>query len=248
MINLDGIFANPMNSPIDAVVKVQSNESLDSIQQNSSIDEQSTEEIHGAEYAEEDLRLQKIYEEQTNVLNRDDFSFESSFVQSVEAEEDEEMDSMDEGFDDFDSMDDSMDSGSGDDMGGDGGFEDSGSDDMTGGGTGSAGGVDDLDLNKGSSLNAFTQINQKLYHIQELNKLLKSIRNTISRYNDIYVDWSELNQLKSLATIVDEERGSFVMQENPENLIKLRLYQEQYAIIVKKISNMINEKAKKQKA
>ena len=40
MINLDGIFANPMNSPIDAV-KVQSNESLDSIQ-NSSIDEQST--------------------------------------------------------------------------------------------------------------------------------------------------------------------------------------------------------------
>ena len=248
MINLDGIFANPMNSPIDAVVKVQSNESLDSIQQNSSIDEQSTEEIHGAEYAEEDLRLQKIYEEQTNVLNRDDFSFESSFVQSVEAEEDEEMDSMDEGFDDFDSMDDSMDSGSGDDMGGDGGFEDSGSDDMTGGGTGSAGGVDDLDLNKGSSLNTFTQVNQKLYHIQELNKLLKSIRNTISRYNDIYVDWSELNQLKSLADIVDEERSSFVMQENPENLIKLRLYQEQYAIIVKKISNMINEKAKKQKA
>lgn len=246
MINLDGIFANPMNSPIETV-KVQSNESLDSIQ-NSSIDEQSTEEIHGAEYAEEDLRLQKIYEEQTNVLNRDDFSFESSFVQSVEAEEDEEMDSMDEGFDDFDSMDDSMDSGSGDDMGGDGGFEDSGSDDMTGGGTGSAGGVDDLDLNKGSSLNAFTQVNQKLYHIQELNKLLKSIRNTISRYNDIYVDWSELNQLKSLADIVDEERGSFVMQENPENLIKLRLYQEQYAIIVKKISSMINEKAKKQKA
>lgn len=246
MINLDGIFANPMNSPIETV-KVQSNESLDSIQ-NSSIDEQSTEEIHGAEYAEEDLRLQKIYEEQTNVLNRDDFSFESSFVQSVEAEEDEEMDSMDEGFDDFDSMDDSMDSGSGDDMGGDGGFEESGSDDMTGGGNGSAGGVDDLDLNKGSSLNTFTQVNQKLYHIQELNKLLKSIRNTISRYNDIYVDWSELNQLKSLADIVDEERGSFVMQENPENLIKLRLYQEQYAIIVKKISNMINEKAKKQKA
>lgn len=247
MINLDCIFANPMNSPIETV-KVQSNESLDSIQQNSSIDEQSTEEIHGAEYAEEDLRLQKIYEEQTNVLNRDDFSFESSFVQSVEAEEDEEMDSMDEGFDDFDSMDDSMDSGSGDDMGGDGGFEESGSDDMTGGGNGSAGGVDDLDLNKGSSLNTFTQVNQKLYHIQELNKLLKSIRNTISRYNDIYVDWSELNQLKSLADIVDEERGSFVMQENPENLIKLRLYQEQYALIVKKISNMINEKAKKQKA
>ena len=246
MINLDCIFANPMNSPIETV-KVQSNESLDSIQ-NSSIDEQSTEEIHGAEYAEEDLRLQKIYEEQTNVLNRDDFSFESSFVQSVEAEEDEEMDSMDEGFDDFDSMDDSMDSGSGDDMGGDGGFEESGSDDMTGGGNGSAGGVDDLDLNKGSSLNAFTQVNQKLYHIQELNKLLKSIRNSINRYNDIYVDWSELNQLKSLADIVDEERGSFVMQENPENLIKLRLYQEQYALIVKKISSMINEKAKKQKA
>lgn len=247
MINIDGIFASPMNSPIETV-KVQSNESLDSINNDKSSDEFSSEGIHDSEYTEEDLRLQKIYEEQTNVLNRDDFSFESSFVQSAEAEEDEEMDSMDEGFDDFDSMDESSGDDFGDDMGGDSGFEESGSSDMTGGGTGSAGGVDDLDLNKGSSLNAFTQVNQKLYHIQELNKLLKSIRNTINRYNDIYVDWSELNQLKSLANIIDEERGSFVMQENPENLIKLRLYQEQYALIVKKISSMIEEKAKKRKA
>ena len=68
MINLDGIFANPMNSPIETV-KVQSNESLDSIQKSSS-DEQSTEEIHGAEYAEEDLRLQKIYEWQEYAFSK----------------------------------------------------------------------------------------------------------------------------------------------------------------------------------
>lgn len=182
-------------------------------------------------------------------LSEEDLRFENSFVQSVEAEDDEPT--MDEdgdmNFDDeMDSLDDAMDN-AGDDSGSDGGFDDSGSDGGTGGNTGSAGGVDDLDLNKGSSLNTFTQINQKLYFIDSLNKLLTSIRNTVSRYNDIYTDWSELNQLKDLADIVDDERNSFVMQENPENLIKLRLYQEQYKAIVDRLSVLISEKAKNSK-
>ena len=195
----------------------------------------------------EDINEQKNInqsEEYESLDDDDDMSFESSFVQSVE--DDEEDGDFSDDFDDLDDqMDDgdSFDEGSGDDWGDDGG-----SDGGTGGNTGSAGGVDDLDLNNGSSLNAFTQVNQKLYLIDELNKLSTSIKNTIGRFNDLYTDWSELNQLKELADILDDERGSFVMQENPENLIKLRLYQEQYRKIVNRLSVLIKEKANKKKA
>lgn len=196
----------------------------------------------------EDINEQKnIKSDEEYELSDEDLSFESSFVQSVEDDSEEDGDFSDD-FDDLDDQmdeggDDSFDEGSGDDWGDDGG-----SDGGTGGNTGSAGGVDDLDLNNGSSLNAFTQVNQKLYLIDELNKLITSIKNTISRFNDLYTDWSELNQLKDLAEILEEERGSFVMQENPENLIKLRLYQEQYAKIVNRLSVLIKEKANKKKA
>lgn len=196
----------------------------------------------------EDINEQKnIKSDEEYELSDEDLSFESSFVQSVEDDGEEDGDFSD----DFDDLDDQMDEGgddSFDDGGGDDWGDDGGSDGGTGGNTGSAGGVDDLDLNNGSSLNAFTQVNQKLYLIDELNKLITSIKNTISRFNDLYTDWSELNQLKDLAEILEEERGSFVMQENPENLIKLRLYQEQYAKIVKRLSVLIKEKANKKKA
>lgn len=196
----------------------------------------------------EDINEQKnIKSDEEYELSDEDLSFESSFVQSVEDDGEEDGDFSD----DFDDLDDQMDEGgddSFDDGGGDDWGDDGDSDGGTGGNTGSAGGVDDLDLNNGSSLNAFTQVNQKLYLIDELNKLITSIKNTISRFNDLYTDWSELNQLKDLAEILEEERGSFVMQENPENLIKLRLYQEQYAKIVKRLSVLIKEKANKKKA
>lgn len=196
----------------------------------------------------EDINEQKnIKSDEEYELSDEDLSFESSFVQSVEDDGEEDGDFSD----DFDDLDDQMDEGgddSFDEGGGDDWGDDGGSDGGTGGNTGSAGGVDDLDLNNGSSLNAFTQVNQKLYLIDELNKLITSIKNTISRFNDLYTDWSELNQLKDLAEILEEERGSFVMQENPENLIKLRLYQEQYAKIVNRLSVLIKEKANKKKA
>lgn len=235
MINLNAIFADS----IEKTAEMQSKESINV-----------TESVEN--------KIETSIEEQKNInksdeyeLSEEDFSFESTFEQSVEEDDPDSFeDAADDsgGDDDFGSDDDFGDGGDdsfGDDMGGsdDGG----GSDSQTGGGNGSAGGVDDLDLNTGSSLNTFTQINQKIYIIDSLNKLLNSIQDTINRYNDIYTDWSELNQLKSLAEIVDEERNSFMMQENPENLIKLRLYQEQYAKIVNRLSVLIKQKAKNKK-
>ena len=236
MINLNAIFA-------------------DSTQKTAEM--QSKESINVTEPVEN--KIENSIEEQKNIiksneyeLSEEDFSFESSFVQSVE--EDGDPDSFEEAADDSGGDDDFGDDDFGDEGGDDsfgddiGGSDDGGGDDsQTGGGNGSAGGVDDLDLNTGSSLNTFTQINQKIYIIDSLNKLLNSIQDTINRYNDIYTDWSELNQLKSLAEIVDEERNSFMMQENPENLIKLRLYQEQYAKIVNRLSVLIKQKAKNKK-
>ena len=143
----------------------------------------------------------------------------------------DEMDSLDS---QMDSMDDG-DFGEGDMDSSDGGSD--GSDGATG--------VDDLEKNRGSSLNPFTQIYQKNYLIGELNELSDSIQHTITEYNNMYADWSELTQLRELKSMLDEERNSFIMQQNPENLIKLRLYQQQYETIVKKLSSMISDKAKR---
>ena len=143
--------------------------------------------------------------------------------------------------DEMDSLDSQMDSMD------DGDFGDGDMDSSDGGSDGSDGatGVDDLEKNRGSSLNPFTQIYQKNYLIGELNELSDSIQHTITEYNNMYADWSELIQLRELKSMLDEERNSFIMQQNPENLIKLRLYQQQYETIVKKLSSMISDKAKR---
>ena len=143
----------------------------------------------------------------------------------------DEMDSLDSQMDNMD----------------DGNFGDGDMDSSDGGSDGSDGasGVDDLEKNRGSSLNPFTQIYQKNYLIGELNELSDSIQHTITEYNNMYADWSELIQLRELKSMLDEERNSFIMQQNPENLIKLRLYQQQYETIVKKLSSMISDKAKR---
>ena len=141
----------------------------------------------------------------------------------------------------MDSLDSQMDSMDDGDFGGD----DMGSSDGGSDGSDGATGVDDLEKNRGSSLNPFTQIYQKNYLIGELNELSDSIQHTITEYNNMYADWSELNQLRELKSMLDEERNSLIMQQNPENLIKLRLYQQQYETIVKKLSSMISDKAKR---
>lgn len=133
------------------------------------------------------------------------------------------------------------DGGWGDDSGGDDGWGDDTGDggDGSGDGDGESSGIDVIDNNKGSSLNPFTQINHKIYTLDTLNALSNSIKNSLDLYNDRYADWSEVIQLNDLSEIVDEEKRSFMMQQNPENDIKLGLYLEQYKTIVQNISHRI---------
>jgi hypothetical protein len=60
----------------------------------------------------------------------------------------------------------------------------------------------------------------------------------------MFADWSELDQLRDLAEIVGKERNAFIMQQNPENIIKLRLYQRQYDTLVRKIAALTIESSK----
>jgi hypothetical protein len=182
--------------------------------------------------------------EQKDIINRN---------QSFSREDEEGDDSSFEDAAEEPSTDESTaNEGGGDESGGDD-WGDEGSDDWgdSGDESGSDGsedsedngdneGINSLDNNKGSSLNPFTQINQKLYHIDRLNELLNSINHTIDLYNVNYAEWSEVDQLKELKSIVANEQKSFVMQQNPENLIKLGLYYEQYDKIVQNISKKIS--------
>lgn len=190
--------------------------------------------------------------EQNDIISRsnNDFSLEDDDnVGDFESAADESSGGSDEfgGADDgsSDSSDDMNFEDSGDsgdsDMSFDESGDDSGSNDDSTSENGDNGGLDSLDNNKGSSLNPFTQINQKTYHIDRLNELLNSIRHSIDLYNVNYADWSEVNQLKELCSIVADEQKSFVMQQNPENLIKLGLYYEQYDTIVQNISLKISK-------
>ena len=188
--------------------------------------------------------------EQNDIISRNnnDFSLEDDDAGDFESSADESSGGSDEfgGADDgsSDSSDDMNFDDSGDSDHSDMSFDESGDDSESNGSTsddGDKGGLNSLDNNKGSSLNPFTQINQKTYHIDRLNELLNSIRHSIDLYNVNYADWSEVNQLKELCSIVADEQKSFVMQQNPENLIKLGLYYEQYDTIVQNISLKISK-------
>lgn len=192
--------------------------------------------------------------EQNNVLSLENalFSMEDDDASSFEDAAEESS-----GEDDFGGDDTGGGDGWGDDSGGDSGGDDGGWGDDSGGGddgwgddTGDGGddsgdgdgessGIDVIDNNKGSSLNPFTQINHKIYTLDTLNALSNSIKNSLDLYNDHYADWSEVVQLNDLSEIVDEEKRSFMMQQNPENDIKLGLYLEQYKTIVQNISYRI---------
>lgn len=198
-------------------------------------------------YSRESTLNKKI--EQNHIITRDDIAFsleddsdedDSSFEEAAGGEDESSFDDA-AGGDDF-----SDDSGGDSDFGDDSGFGDDGGDFGEGGddsssddSSGDNNGIDTIDNNKGSSLNPFTQINQKMYHIDRLNELLNSINHSIDLYNVNYADWSEVEQLKELKSIVAEEQKSFIMQQNPENLIKLGLFYEQYDRIVQNISNKI---------
>lgn len=144
-------------------------------------------------------------------------------------------------FDDSESGDDMGDS---DDFGGDSGDGGDGGDDDSSSGSGNSEdntGMDDIDKSSGSSLNPFTQINQKMYLMDQMNLLYTSISNAIQKYTINYSETVELQQLHELLDIVGDERDSFIMQENPENMIKLELYMKQYEIIIRNLTSKIKE-------
>ncbi len=196
--------------------------------------------------------------EQNHIINSesDDFSFEdveddSSFADAAESSGnensggEEDSGSSDPSFDDMPEDDMGSDDFGSDDMGmddsGDGGSED-------GSGNGDGGGIDVIDNNKGSSLNPYTQINQKRWAIDTLNELSKVIQNALDLYNPLYSDWSEVDQLKSLGRIIEDEKRSFIMQQNPENLINVGLYYEACDVIVQKIVDKINAKKNQERS
>lgn len=187
-----------------------------------------------------DMSLEDKNIEQNSIITPDEYSFEaegddSSFEEAADESSNNDDQNGDgsenapdfEGTDDFGDGSDDLDGNSeeGDDFS-------EGEDDSNGDGDDSNG-LNDLDI-RGSSLNPYTQINQKMFYVNKLNELYDSILNTIDKYNAQYADRYEIGQLRELSKIVDDERNAFMMQQNPENFIKLRLYYKRYEEIVQK--------------
>jgi len=225
--------------------------SIDTESECCEVEDKSDEEPYSLENLKNDKSVEEKYE-QNHIITTDneDFSFEAdgddeSFTDAADESPGGEEESGDM---DFDTGDSDMDMD-----GGDMGDMDSSGDSMdddTGGDSGSDGdgGIDVIDNNKGSSLNPYTQINQKRWAIDTLNELSKTIQNALDLYNPLYADWSEVDQLKSLGTMVEDEKRSFIMQQNPENLINVGLYYEACDVIVQKILDKVNAEKNKERS
>lgn len=222
------------------------------------IDDAKTFTVKNVTNHEKSLEDKKL--EQNSIIPPNEHSFEadeenddeSSFADAAESKPDESEEPDQEDDDSSDTPDepsDNEDGGDGD-FGGDDDFDSDGDDfggdgdeegDGEGGGDEKSEGMNALDKYKGSSLNPFTQVNQKTFYVDKLNSLYDSINLTIDQYNTLYSDRYEIDQLRELAKIVDEERISFIMQQNPENYIQLRLFYERYEEIVNKFVENIKE-------
>lgn len=224
-----------------------SSESTPIIEENIPSEGESTTEKFYRELKEE---LSKENLEQNSINNSSngyDFSLEAdddggSFEEAADegGDSDESVDEPPQ-MDDMPDMD-SMDS-DGDMSGGDSGGDDYSSDDSSE----DDGGIDEIDNNKGSSLNPYTQINQKQYCIDRLNELEKSVDGALETYSSQFADWSEVDQLRELLTIIREQKRSFIMQQNPENLIKIGLYYDVYDKIVQNLVVKIEGQASNNK-
>ena len=206
----------------------------------------STENLNNTQSSGEKIEQNSIKLEQS--LEEDDSAgdFEAA-ADDQSSNNDENSDDSDTDFGGSDEMP-SFDEGSGDD------FDDSSSDDSGDGGDGGAASnndstgnnesdtsIDEIDKSSGSSLNPFTQVNQKMYLMDQMNLLYSSISNAIEKYTISYSETVELQQLRELLNIVSDERDSFIMQENPENIMKYKLYLKQYEIIIKNLTNKTKE-------
>ena len=94
---------------------------------------------------------------------------------------------------------------------------------------------------KGSSVNPFTDVNQRLYLLDQMNLLYSSIAKAVDKFNISYAETVELQQLKELLEIVEEEQKSFIMQQNPENMIKYELYIKRFEEIIRNLTSKIKE-------
>ena len=206
----------------------------------------STENLNNIQSSEEKIEQNSIKLEQS--LEEDDSAgdFEAA-ADDQSSNNDENSDDSDTYFGGSDEMP-SFDEESGDD------FDDGGTDDSGDGGDGEAASdndstgnnetdtsIDEIDKSSGSSLNPFTQVNQKMYLMDQMNLLYSLISSAIEKYTISYSETVELQQLRELLNIVGDERDSFIMQENPENIMKYKLYLKQYEIIIKNLTNKTKE-------
>ena len=207
----------------------------------------STENLNNNQSSGEKIEQNSIKLEQS--LEEDDSAgdFEAA-ADDQSSNNDENSDDSDTDFGGSDEMP-SFDEGSGDDFDDSGGSDDSGdsgdgeaaSDNDSTGNNETDTSIDEIDKSSGSSLNPFTQVNQKMYLMDQMNLLYSSISNAIEKYTISYSETVELQQLRELLNIVSDERDSFIMQENPENIMKYKLYLKQYEIIIKNLTNKTKE-------
>lgn len=232
MISLEKLLNETISTKETIDKSINSTENLNNIQsseekieQNSIKLEQSLEEDDSAGDFEAAADKQSSNNDESSSDNDTDFGGS------------DEMPSFDdESGDDFDSGD-----GGSDDFGGEGDDNSSASDNGTTGNNETDTSIDEIDKSSGSSLNPFTQVNQKMYLMDQMNLLYSSIASAIEKYTISYSETVELQQLRELLNIVSDERDSFIMQENPENIIKYKLYVKQYELIIKNLTNKIKE-------
>lgn len=233
MISLEKLLNETISTKETIDKSINSTENLNNIQsseekieQNSIKLEQSLEEDDSTGDFEAAADEQSSNNDESSSDNDTDFGG-SDEMPSFDDESGDDFDSGDSGSDDF--------GGEGDDEGG------SASDNGTTGNNETDTSIDEIDKSAGSSLNPFTQVNQKMYLMDQMNLLYSSIANAIEKYTISYSETVELQQLRELLNIVSDERDSFIMQENPENIIKYKLYVKQYELIIKNLTNKIKE-------
>lgn len=204
----------------------------------------STENLNNFQDSIEKIEQNSIKLEQSVEDDEESGDFESS-VSETDTESSETNDSSDNEDTDFGGSDEmpSFDE-SDDDFGGDNSNDNddgAASDNDSIGNNETDSSINDIDKSAGSSLNPFTQVNQKMYLMDQMNLLYSSISNAIEKYTITYSETVELQQLRELLNIVGDERDSFIMQENPENIIKYELYMKQYETIIRNLTNKIKE-------
>lgn len=230
MISLEKFFNEPISTKKTIDKSINSTENLNNVQSSEEKIEQNS------------IKLEQSLEEDDSM---GDFESAADDNSSNNNDESNNEDTDFGGSDEMPSFDDE----SGDDSDGDDGLDDSG--DNGDGGSASDNGVtgnnetdtsiDEIDKSSGSSLNPFTQVNQKMYLMDQMNLLYSSISNAIEKYTISYSETVELQQLRELLNIVSDERDSFIMQENPENILKYKMYVKQYELIIKNLTNKIKE-------